>query len=285
MPSRVQLSLPTNAALPHTHRLPSASPEALRALSRLSRASLIDLALTWLTKQNRSLCTPYLSVRHEDKSEEDDEQPYEAAQTIEELEEIYEELRKRKGGRKEVVERVLEGDWRQGITMYQFAMAESRYLLDHPTSLRWNALRLSRVGNATNPDTDAIHESSEANLPRFHAQTFLLSLLRQIAPLTKAHYYLTRIKRLPLTLLRLYIHESPYNTQKSLQDRSPGEHVSSENSKSIFVVFPDGSPFIYISLATNQGQTIGTEGRSLRKIVIEVSSSSTSSFKRGMLTH
>ncbi|OCK81738.1 CHL4-domain-containing protein [Lepidopterella palustris CBS 459.81] len=268
MTPRAQISVPTIGVLPHNHRLPSTNPEVSRAISKLSRQSLISLALRWLDKKNRSFCEPYLYANYDPNNADNDEAPYDPAQSHEELQEIYRELQDRKGNRKEVVERILDGDWRHGISLYQIAMAETQCLLDHPTSLRWSAQRLvKKEGSAVKGKNLDIGNSAN-HLPRFQAQTFLLNLVREVSPVAKAHYYLTRIKAMPITLLRVYIHDSPYITEKSLQDTQSNQG-SSDGSKSLFLVIPDGSPFIYVSIATGLGHAVGLEGRSLRNIVLD----------------
>ncbi|KAF9637106.1 CHL4 domain-containing protein [Lasiodiplodia theobromae] len=264
--SRKNITVPTNAALPHTQRLPADSPDVAKTLSRLSRHSLLELVLEWLDKKNREFCEPYLA--HASDQDEDEDAPYSPATSDEEIVEVYKELKARKGGKREVVDRILEADWRHGITLYQLAMAETRYLLDHPNSLRWNALQLSKVtgsgGSSTDENIEVIDESAATSLPRFHATTFALNLQKEVAPVTKAHYYITRVKAFGISLLRVHIHDSPYNHPL------PGAASSAaEGSKSVFLVFPDGSPYVYVSLATNLGQTVGVEGRSLRKVVVD----------------
>ncbi|OCL11276.1 CHL4-domain-containing protein, partial [Glonium stellatum] len=270
MPRRAQLSVPANGALPHSHRLPSTNPDVSRTISRLSRHSLISLALQWLHKNHRAFCEPYLAADHDDEDADNGDAPYEPAQSHEELQEIYEELQNRKGGRKEVAERILEGDWRHGISLYQLATAETQYLLDHPTSLRWSAQRLAKIENPKRKSKELSHPDSTTHLPRFHAHAFLLNLVREVSPLVKAHYYLTRLTALPLTLLRISIHDSPYAaltlpTTTTTTTTSP----PTDASKALYLLFPDASPFIYISLATPQGQSTGQDGRSLRKVVLD----------------
>ncbi|EKG21516.1 CHL4 domain-containing protein [Macrophomina phaseolina MS6] len=264
--SRKPLSVPTNAALPHTQRLPATSPDVSKTLSRLSRQSLLELVLEWLDKKHREFCPPYLARRVDEDDDED--APFTPATSEEEIAEAYKELKARKGGKREVVDRILEGDWRHGITLYQLAMAETRYLLDHPTSLRWNALQLSKVTasgtSAGNDNIEVIDEGAATSLPRFHATTFVVNLQREVAPITKAHYYITRVKAFGISLLRVHIHDSPYD-----HPLPGGAAGASDGSKSVFLVFPDGSPYVYVSLATNLGQTVGMEGRSLRKVVVD----------------
>ncbi|KAH0534142.1 hypothetical protein FGG08_007268 [Glutinoglossum americanum] len=108
--------------------------------------------------------------------------------------------------------------------------------------------------------TNASERSEE--LPRFHAPTFLRNLQREIAPFAKAHYYLTRIKDLPLTMLRIRLGNSPYGTPKYQGGRLVG---LADDGSSVFIAFPDGTPMVYGSLSSKHlGET-----KSLRKVVFD----------------
>ena len=149
--------------IPHSHRLPINHREVQRTFTKLSRQSLVSLALQWLSKKNRDFCKPYLLS---DRVDEDDEEIYEPAQSYEVLQETYKQLAARKGGRREVLDRILEGDWRHGISMYQMATAEIQYLLDHPNALRWTAKRLTKIPSARSPVTDMEVTNDSDHLPR-----------------------------------------------------------------------------------------------------------------------
>ncbi|CAA9964374.1 CENP-N domain containing protein [Pyrenophora teres f. maculata] len=246
--------------IPHSHRLPVNHREVQRTFTKLSRQSLVSLALQWLSKKNRDFCRPYLL---NDRTEEDDEEIYEPAQSYEVLQEIYKQLAARKGGRREVLDRILEGDWRHGISMYQLATAEIQYLLDHPNALRWTAKRLTKIPNARSAAIDMEVTNDSDHLPRFQAQTFMSNLARELTPLMKAHYLIIRIKTSPMTILRVYIHDSPYSNEASLAI----ETNSTDSAKAVFFIWPNGSPFVYSSLATLTGQVVGDDGRHLRDIV------------------
>ena len=246
--------------IPHSHRLPVNHREVQRTFTKLSRQSLVSLALQWLSKKNRDFCKPYLL---NDRIEEDVEEIYEPAQSYEVLQEIYKQLAARKGGRREVLDRILEGDWRHGISMYQLATAEIQYLLDHPNALRWTAKRLTKIPNARSAATDMEVTNDSDHLPRFQAQTFMSNLARELTPLMKAHYLIIRIKTSPMTILRVYIHDSPYSNEASLSI----ETNSTDSAKAVFFIWPNGSPFVYSSLATLTGQVVGDDGRHLRDIV------------------
>ncbi|RMZ69460.1 chl4 family chromosome segregation [Pyrenophora seminiperda CCB06] len=246
--------------IPHSHRLPVNHREVQRTFTKLSRQSLVSLALQWLSKKNRDFCKPYLL---NDRTEEDEDEIYEPAQSYEVLQEIYKQLAARKGGRREVLDRILEGDWRHGISMYQLATAEIQYLLDHPNALRWTAKRLTKIPNARSATTDMEVTNDSDHLPRFQAQTFMSNLARELTPLMKAHYLIIRIKTSPMTILRVYIHDSPYSNEASLSI----ETSSTDSAKAVFFIWPNGSPFVYSSLATLTGQVVGDDGRHLRDIV------------------
>lgn len=246
--------------IPHSYRLPVGHREVQRTFTKLSRQSLVSLALQWLSKKNRDFCKPFLL---DDQIEEDEEEIYEPAQSYEALQEIYKQLAARKGGRREVLDRILEGDWRMGVSMYQLATAEIQYLLDHPNALRWTAKRLTKIPNARSPATDMEVTNDSDHLPRFQAQTFMSNLSKELTPLMKAHYLITRIKTSPMTILRVYIHDSPYSNEASLAIDSN----STDSAKAVFFIWPNGSPFVYSSLATLTGQVVGDDGRHLRDIV------------------
>ncbi|KAI9714394.1 MAG: hypothetical protein M1820_000355 [Bogoriella megaspora] len=269
MPPRTKLAIPTNAPLPHNHRLPSVSRHVFKTLSKLSRPSLLDLALDWLEETNIHNCAPYILAPNAEE-EEGEDAPYLPGRSLEEVREIYSDLQARKGSKREVIDRIIEGDWRHGLTLFQVAMAETRYIIDRPTSQRWTALRLTKLKtSSTDKTTSVTDDNSRSTLPRFHVSTFLNSLQHELAPVTKAHYYLTRpTSTLPLTFLRILIHDSPYNTQRSVYATHP---TNQPFSRSLFFAFPHGSPYIYISQPTLGGTstTTATESTSLRSVIID----------------
>lgn len=266
MSSRAKLSIPTNASIPDARRLPTSNSDVHKALSRLSRASLIRLALQWLQNSNISRCAPFLTANEIEDDAAADDAPWLAAQSVEELREAYEEQQARKGGKREIIDRILEGDWRHGISLYQLAMAETMYLQEKSTSQKWHALRLVPVQD----NEDDAESSTEGRLPHIQRQAFLQSLQREIGPLAKAHYYLTRNEEKTYTLLRILLFDLPYNTQRALTSATSSKRSASETTKSIFVVFPDATPFVYVSVPTTVATSAASESRSLQKLVIDV---------------
>ncbi|KAI9801274.1 MAG: hypothetical protein M1833_002844 [Piccolia ochrophora] len=265
-PKRPRLSVPTAGPLPHAQRLPSTSPAVIKTLSKLPRPTLLSLVLEWLQDDNQATCAPYLLADGQDQEDE----MYPASNNLEELREEYHELQSRKGGKKDLVARLVEGDWRRGITLYQLATADIRYLIEHPSSLKWTALKLHRVSEGGQVPQKSSGDSNTFGLPRFHASTFVRNLQREIGSIVKAHYYIERPKSLPLTLLRVVVCDTPYSNLPSLNHFS-GDFGSKSGFKTIYVAFPDGVPSVYVSLGTIPGQPVGggSDSRSLREVILD----------------
>ncbi|KAK5168567.1 hypothetical protein LTR04_006341 [Oleoguttula sp. CCFEE 6159] len=259
MAPRAKLSIPTNAPLPHDHLLPSSCRAVLKAFNRFSRPSLVRLALEWLESPNLQWCKPLLAADEEDSVED---VSYTPAQSLEELREIYHELQNSRGSKRDIIDRILECDWRRGISLYQLATAETRYLRDHQTSQRWTALRLTKLQPNGHALTAASDDDCADHVPHFHLPTFLHNLQREVSPIARAHYYLTRLDDLPLTLLRiLTLNSTPTTSASSLPATS--------TSQSLTLLFPPNTPFIYIShTSTSSGQPSNSEARSLRSVVL-----------------
>ncbi|KAL4798768.1 CHL4-domain-containing protein [Aspergillus venezuelensis] len=265
MPRPKSIRAPTTASLPNNLRIPSTTPSLTKTLNKLPRQSLLDLVFQWLDDRNVHLYPPFLEA-DEDATADDDEglRPYPAERTLNDVRNAYQELQFRKGGKREVIDRILDGDWRNGITLRQTAMVDLKYLDDHPAGLRWTALELTRIGN-TNQDTV---DDIAACIPRVHASTFLSNLQKRVAPLVKAHFYLARSTTLPLTYLRIFVTHSPYQSPR----QAPESLIDS--SRVMYVAIPDSCPYIYTSLASTTGPkttgpapAVATDARSLQRIV------------------
>jgi central kinetochore subunit Mis15/CHL4 len=265
------ISIPTTSSLPATQRIASTNPGVLRILTRLSRKTLIELALDWLDERNLPLGAPFLAnLEAVDEYINDFYPPY---TSIEDLTDYYNDLKDRKGTKRDVVDRMLEGDWRHGLTLYQLAMADMQYLYDHPTSQKWTALKVVQLHDDDESESTPEREPQEKELPlipRFHPATFLENMKRAVLPDVKVHYNLDRHPELPIMILRLFILDSPYATSAGLS--SP---TALDASKTIYVAFPDASPHIFVSLtstllpATGAAQQISQDAKSLRKLVLD----------------
>ncbi|KAI9778803.1 MAG: hypothetical protein M1839_007893 [Geoglossum umbratile] len=276
-PRQMAVVVPTTAALRHSVKLRPGDQNVLKALSRLPRLALLTVILDWLDEKNQPLCRPYLAddadADKEDDEEEDEEGEastgFAPAASVEELVETYQSLRQLKGSRREVVDRVVYGDWRRGLNLYQMATIDLGYLLARPASQKWVALKLCRVVASSGEDrdiTEKVEDLTATELPRFHAPTFLRNLQREISPVAKAHYYLARVEGLPLTVLRIRLQDTPYDKNIA---RQGGWRVrlTADDGSTVFIGFPDGTPMIYVTIPSKQ---FG-EARSLRKVVLDTS--------------
>ncbi|KAL2816103.1 centromere protein Chl4/mis15/CENP-N [Aspergillus granulosus] len=265
MPRQKSIRAPTTASLPHNLRIPSTTPSLVKALGKLSRQSLLDLVFQWLDDRNVKLFPPFLKSDETESLDDEGLRPYPAERTLNDVRNAYQELQFRKGGKREVIDRILDGDWRHGITLRQLAMIDLRYLDDHTSSLRWTALELTRIG--VRPQSDTSLTDITPCIPRVHASTFLTALQNQISPLVKAHFYLARSATLPLAFLRIFVTHSPYQNPRQAPE------TLTDSSRVMYVAFPDSCPFVYTSLASTTGSkpatgsAVATDARSLQRIV------------------
>jgi central kinetochore subunit Mis15/CHL4 len=215
-----------------------------KTLSALSRKALLDLATQWCLPEHRQSCAPYVN---EDFEPDDDTCPWAAATSFDELIDLYrDELSARKGSKRELLDRILEGDWRHGISLQQLAMAETRSILDNAGTRRWTAFEIYNK-SAPKPSKASKAASSSRTSPKHHPKlnpaSFVLSLHRQLSSITKAHYYISHPKSLPLTVIRISLFDTPYKSPNFAKTPS-----LLDASKSIILAFPTGAPsFVYIA--------------------------------------
>ncbi|CAN8103452.1 unnamed protein product [Discula destructiva] len=281
-----RISIPTNAPLSPTLRLDPTNPTVVKLLTRLARPSLLTLVLDWLDEHNAPLCTPYLNEADDD--DDDDVDPadlYSPRSSLEDLRELYTDMQTRKGSKRDVIDRILEGDWRRGLTLYQLSMADLQYLYDHPQSQRWSAyrivpLKIPTPQQADDQDAPQLEiDAASLAIPRFHPSTFLHNLQAQVLPDVKAHYNFDRPKNMALLVLRIFILDSPYNTnlatsaapgasKRATSSLSSAAAASLDASRTIYIAFPDGGPYVYISKSQTVGPVTAGESKSLRALVV-----------------
>ncbi|KAH9435292.1 hypothetical protein MCOR02_004241 [Pyricularia oryzae] len=263
------ISVPTTAQLSGSLRLPPAHAVTKKLISRLSRKSLAELALSWLAQSSDASLSPYLSPQDHDDS------MYEASQSLEALRDIYSSMLEsgNKGSKQEVVDRILEGDWRMGLTLHQLAMADMQHLHDRPHSLRWTAFRTVTLkitdvhGGGDDGELATEVDKESLVVPRFHPTTFLRNLQAELPPDVKTHCAFERHKELAILLLRIFIFDSPYGTNLVAGDLVPPNF---DTSRTVYLAFPDASPYVYISNATTvAGSVSNSDAKSLRAMVIE----------------
>ncbi|KAL2876764.1 chromosome loss- protein [Colletotrichum sp. CLE4] len=263
-----RFSVPTTGRLSSTVRLPPNNSSVQKALGRLSRSSLLSLVLEWLSDENVSLCAPILN-----EEEEDDDGLYPPASSLEGLRTIYADLQFRKGSKREVIDRITDGDWNHGLTLYQMALADAQYLEDHPASQKWNAYRIVPLKEASYVDDEEQPpevDTASLTLPRFHPSTFIQNLQSHVLPDVKAHFHFHRPQGLTLSVLRIFIVESPYSTSiTQLGNGSAQSESDFDSSRTLYIAFPDASPFVYLSKAQTVGSLGSSEAKSFRNLVVE----------------
>lgn len=271
-----RVSIPTTARLPSTLRLDPTNPTVQKVLNRLSRPSLLTLVLDWLDDVNAPICAPYLRSQEGDDNDDHDDPTdlYPPLRSLSALRDLYADMQTRKGSKRELLDRVLEGDWRHGLTLYQLSMADLQYLYDHPTSQKWSAYRVVPLRTPTprqvaEDDNPLRPDAESLVVPRFHPSTFLASLQAQVLPDVKAHYNFDRPRDMALLLLRIFVMDSPYNTGLAAGTTAAAKSTAFDASRTIYVAFPDGSPYVYLSRPQTVGPATAGEARSLRALVAE----------------
>lgn len=240
-----------------------------RSLSRLSRDKLIELCISW-TRSSKS--TPYLALNRNTVETEEEDYLHDPAESRKDLKDIYttlgnpEELESL--SKKDIVDRIVDGDWRRGLTHNQLASIDFANLEENDSSLRWTALKLVPLAQAEAENNDRrpakrrkIQHVQPAELPQYPDATvsvFVQKLKEHIAPLVKAHYYIHHLESLDLNIVRLYI--SPNAAFAPLSTNVPRQGKSStESARTMYIALPSGCPYVYVSVsgATNPDKPKG----------------------------
>lgn len=266
-----RFSIPTTARLSSSLRVDPSNLALIKSLNRLSRESLISLALDWLDDGTISNASPYLDRREPDE-EPDPDDLYPPCQSVAELQQLYTDMQEQRGAKRDVISRILEGDWRHGLTLYQLAMIDFAYLDEHPTSQKWTAYKILPLTHLQQDAQDEVLKIDETSLqiPRFHPSTFLQNLQDQVLPDVKAHYHFYRPTDHPVLMLRVFVIDSPYNSQLALSSlNSKGTATNFTSARTVYLAFPDGSPSLYISKSQSAGASAAGEGKSLQSLIVK----------------
>lgn len=262
-----RISVPTSGRLSSNLRIDASSPIVQRIINRLSRHGLLSLALEWLDEANRNYCPPVLAHDHDPS----DFQPL--ADSAHELQRLYGDMRERKGSKRDVIERILDADWRDGLSLYQLATADMRYLHEHPASQRWAAYRIVPLLNAGGEDSDGAPnltaDRGALTVPRFHPSTFLENLQSHVLPDMKVHYHIDRPRGLALLIVRVFLIDTPYTTSVGLETTRSEDSAQPDSSRTLFIAFPDASPFVYLSKPQSLGASGGAGAKAFRALVAE----------------
>ncbi|KAH7321220.1 centromere protein Chl4/mis15/CENP-N [Stachybotrys elegans] len=266
-----RLSVPNAARLPSSLRVDSSNTALIKALGRLSRESLISLALDWIHDSPSANTLPYITrgAESEDEDDEDPDDLYPPCHSLQELEDLYTEMQNQKGSKRDVVSRILEGDWRHGLTMYQYATVDLRYLDEHPTSQKWSAYHILPLKKGQNDDDLVKVDEESLEVPQFHPATFLQRLQGEVLPDIKAHYHFYRPKDYPVLILRIFVIDSPYSSSLAFSSLDSNGSASFDSSRTLYIAFPNGAPALYITKSQRVGASGSGESKSLHSLIVD----------------
>lgn len=238
-------------------------PNAIaKSLSRLSREKLVDLCASW-TKSSK--CDPYLASNRNIVETEEEDYLHEPANSRRELSSIYTTLRADENhddlahlSKKDIIDRIIDGDWRRGLSYHQLASIDFAKLEEDDTSLRWTALKCVPFDRNQNESTECRPskkrrltqpaDQSHIHYPETTVAIFVQNLKRHISPLVKAHYHTHRLDALKLSVVRLHIQKNvpfaPLSANIPRQGRS-----SVEGSRAMYIALPDSCPYVYVSIS------------------------------------
>ena len=224
----------------------------VKSLSRLDRVSLLDIVQTWLQDNAQGI---YLANQRTTNEAEEEDYLFTPAEDVATLWQIYDDLRQQQE-QAHIIDRIVDGDWRRGLSLAQHAMVDFAYLEQNDAALRWSALKLVPLQNDDTTLSDG-DEPSEKRRKLHHDQTypqispsaFVAALKSEISPLVKAHYHLHRLPPPSnLAILRVYISPNgAFGPRKSSIPRRTRQ--ATDAGRVMYIAIPNSCPFVYISLS------------------------------------
>ncbi|KAK5087096.1 chromosome loss- protein [Lithohypha guttulata] len=209
-----------------------------------------------------TLCDPYLASNRENLEAEEEDYLHEPAQTRTDLKQIYKSYKEdnvelQALSKKDVVDRIVDGDWRRGLSHEQFAQIDFAVLEEKDTSMRWSALKLVPLiddnDNGSTKRRKVSHDRSTSIQPRYpdmNAAIFVQNLKQHIAPLVKACYHIHRIPSLNLSIVRLYV--SPNAPFRPLSINVPrNQKHPTDLARTMYIALPDSCPYVYVSISAS----------------------------------
>lgn len=255
------------------------APVLAKSLSRLSRDSLVQLCLQW-SESNHS--TPYLTSNRNLLESDEEDYLHEPAENIQKLRSLYEDIRRKTTGKdtlskRDIIDRIVDGDWRRGLSLHQLATIDFAHLEQNETSLRWSALKLVPLEQK---EDSSIHLAKRRKIlyarpdhplyPQTTPTRFLTNLKAQISPLVKAHCTIHRLPSFPtLSILRLYIvPDTAFAPLKSSIPRSPKE--ATDAARVMYIALPDSCPYVYVSIAGSTGSKTLSDPKAATKTKVDI---------------
>lgn len=232
-----------------------------KSLSRLSRQKLVDLCVTWSESTKYDV---YLSSNRNTLESEEEDYLHEPAQSRQDLRAIYKGLKHNISdlghlSKKDIIDRIVDGDWRRGLSYEQLASIDFANLEENDETLRWSALKLVPLSSGSGEHRQrpskrrrSEHSASANLVPRYPETTaaiFVQNLKQHISPLVKAHYHLHRIEALRLSVVRLYVTPNTPFAPISVNVPRQGK-AATDSARTIFVALPDSCPYVYISVSS-----------------------------------
>ncbi|KAK9239552.1 centromere protein Chl4/mis15/CENP-N [Lipomyces kononenkoae] len=209
--------------------LPSGSHT--NVLLRLSRDSLVELALAWL--DNVPLCQPH-------RTRDGELEPELLVQYILDVRDLYLNYQRKGTTKRAIVERMVYVDWFLGFNMRQVADIEFQNIFDRPLSQKWTASKVQII--STNSD-----DGDRA--PTFHAPVFMKYLQRSLKSLIGSHVHIIQHVSLPVVLLRIQVHEFGTKFVASIAKMPTARHT-------YFCAIPTSAQYIFHTPFLNPYQKI-----------------------------
>ena len=182
------------------------------------------------------------------------------AESTEKLRRLYRDLKKNnaQSTKRDVIDRIVDGDWRRGLSLHQHATLDFAYIKQNDSALRWSALKLVPLEAESQKTTDddfqpkkrrKLTHSPENTSPDVSPEAFLSALKAEISPLVKAHYHLHCMPA-PYNLTILRLHISPNSAFAPTRSKVPRrvKHAT-DTSRIMYIALPDSCPYVYISIS------------------------------------
>ncbi|OCT48122.1 CHL4 family chromosome segregation protein [Cladophialophora carrionii] len=257
------------------------APILAKSLNRLSREAIIELGLKWLEERCLS-SAPYLQCNRTGFEADEEDYLYTPAESIKELRTLYHDLRQHPSQttKRDVIDRIIDGDWRRGLSLHQHATIDFAYLEQNDAALKWSALKLVPLKSegekpVDNDDRDDGQQPAkkkrrldsglvEQTYPHVSPEVFLSALKTEISPLVKAHYHVHRMPSpYSLTVLRLWIQpNSAFAPRRSKVPRRPKQ--ATDAGRIMYIALPDSCPYVYISISGSATSSTGRSKGSVR---------------------
>ncbi|KTW29872.1 hypothetical protein T552_01076 [Pneumocystis carinii B80] len=154
----------------------SYSKAVYRMLMRLSKPSLLRLVLLWLDD-------PFCMTSKG------------SVQSVRDASIYKEWAGSNTVSRRDIVERIVNIDWKAGLCAKQIAMLDMQYIFDHATALRWTARKISGL-------------EGDIRLTPFDGESIVTALRNALDSVFFNHIYWEKHPRLPLFLIRIQIQDA-----------------------------------------------------------------------------